>query len=397
MFYFPDEDRYNCQVMYWDHVTKAVQTQDPGTIREVLKCGVNIYPLLSLDLQIINAFRQNAAVTLTEKLNLFPNFGDVVMAGTMKLQTPPLIIKDDFIAHIATLRQNRWNSVKLLGLTSNEKLEFLHGKHDSLSDNELYALAKCIHSENVNVSGPDPNFVGTTDVFSLFQPETIKDEGFKQQFETPAERSFIFACKPEATCDPCPKSPYWRDSFDFNSRHQRVLYKLAEKEATTEWKKDRQEMKHLNVHLPLSIDFRAWKDQQEHLKKKEIRINYQRILQLLDLLIEDCTVPDFDIADRIAKEEFRLQDEIRNNLNKLWKLQKEKKVAADGELFDMKMVNPWCLPYINQLLPQPKGEPTVIIQLLPESKLLVPNEYPVNSPNSSDWTGEWSSDESLAK
>ena len=152
-------------------------------------------------------------------------------------------------------------------------------------------------------------------------------------------------------------------------------------------------MKQLNVHLPVGITFYQWKIQQEHLKKKDIQLNYLKIIKLLDLLTEDCSIPDMDMGDRIQKEEERLQNQIKSNLEQLWRLQKEKRVLADGELFDMKMVNPRCLAYINQLMANPKPEPTVIIRSVPDDpQLSIENPTDKPTSNSSDWTDEWSSD-----
>ena len=380
--------------MYWETEDRAVRTQDPGTIREVLRYGLNIYPLISLDVQIINATRQNATVTLVEKMNIYPEFEDVAKAGHNKnIVTPPVHSKHEFIKYLALLKQHRWSSIKLLGVDRQEKLDLLKGKNDSLTDDDLFQLARNIHGETMNINFTQKNPKRLGEVFNLYQPKTRTPDGRRAMFETPAENRFLLACKPDPSCDSSPKSPFWRDSFDFDSRNQHVTYKLAVKAAQTEWKKERQELKDLNVHLPVGIEFQTWKAEQEALKRNDIRPNYQRILQSLDLLIEHHTIPDMDMGDRIQKEEERLQNQIKSNLEQLWRLQKEKRVLADGDLFDMKMVNPRCLAYINQLLANPKPEPTVIIRSVPDDpQLSIENPTDKIISNSSDWTDEWSSD-----
>ena len=112
------------------------------------------------------------------------------------------------------------------------------------------------------------------------------------------------------------------------------------------------------------------------------------------MLPEFHSVPNMDIAHRIQNEETKLIGEMKDLLRRMWNLQKEKKMAADGDLFDMDMVNPRCLPYLNSLLDQPNPTPNVKVTVLDDTHLSI-----TSSPNNkltddsfSDWSGQWSSD-----
>ena len=163
---------------------------------------------------------------------------------------------------------------------------------------------------------------------------------------------------------------------------------MAEQKANVEWKKLRQEDKELNINLPLGIEFHQWKQDQERLKKADIRIDYQKILLQLDNLSADVKVKDILLSQKIQREEDKMKNDIKHILKRFWALQKEKKTVADGDLFELHMVNPRCLPIINEIMDEPKDVPNCTITVVPAIPLAIAaNPIPVKS---EEWQGEWS-------
>ena len=86
--------------MYWEDENKVIRTQDPDTIEEVIRDGLNIYPMLSLDIQIINSVRRDTTVTITEKMHFYPKMSDVYATGATNLLKCPIPDKyDEFVLY----------------------------------------------------------------------------------------------------------------------------------------------------------------------------------------------------------------------------------------------------------------------------------------------------------
>ena len=289
--------------------------------------GVNIYPLLSLDIQLINSIRRNTTATILEKLHFYPSMDDVYAAGAPDLLKCPIPkTYQDFRLHLASLRQNRWAAIKKLAESDEKKRELLNGKNDSLSDQELFTLANSMKQEVFNIEYENLRLAKESNFISLTLPKPIKLPNIRKNLdETSEERDFLHACKPTDECVRSNERPFWRDGVDFMQKQEHVLYKLAEEQARFVWKKERQEDKDLNIHLPVSIEYLEWKENQERIKKRDLKINYQHILVKLDHITEEVEVEDILLDQKIKKEERRLKEEIKKNLQKYWMLQKEKK------------------------------------------------------------------------
>ena len=99
----------------------------------------------------------------------------------------------------------------------------------------------------------------------------------------------------------------------------------------------------------------------------------------MESLIADYNIKDLYIAKQIETGEKKLIQEMKTKLNELWLLQQEKKTISDGQLFDLSMINPRCLPRVNQILNRPNKKPKLEII-----------EEETESISSEEWSGEWS-------
>ena len=136
------------------------------------------------------------------------------------------------------------------------------------------------------------------------------------------------------------------------------------------------------------MTFYEWKQSVAARRSQDLNRQYELCRQTFKNLILDELIEDFNLGDRIQEEEIRLIHDLESTLGKLWNLQKEKKVVADGKLFDPKMLNSRCLPIIDKLMAKSNGVPKVDIQVLEDTDKSGGNdEFQI----SSEWTGTWSS------
>ena len=390
-----NEPRCNVQILYWETESKVVRTQDPDIIKEILRDGLNLYPLLSLDIQLINAIRCNTTVTITEELHLFPSLDLVYAAGapdTLKNPIPKNF--KDFQLFLAKLKQNRWETLKKIADTEDRKRELLKGLNDTLTDNELFQLSKSLQSETHNIEYSNLKLARESNYISMSAPPAIKLPRVRTNLaENWAEADFIQSCKPTNECVRAPTSPFWKDGMDFQHRQEHVLYKLAEREAKFVWKKDRQDDKDLNIHLPVGIDYLEWKQNQEKIKKNDIKISYQKILLQMNDITNDVKIEDILMDRKIRQEEDRMKAEMKKLLQRYWFLQKEKTVIADAKLFDLGMLNPRCLPIVNSLKDEPNKMPKFNVKVMTSPLALEqPTKKVVdkNDDEENQWTGRWS-------
>ena len=355
--------------------------------------GVNIYPLLSMDIQLINSIRRNTTTTILEKLQFYPSLDNVYAAGAPDLLKCPVPKTfKPFQLHLAKLKQNRWEVIKKLAETDEKKRELLNGKNDALNDMELFQLSKSMQNEVFNIEYENLRLAKEANFLSLIVLKPIKLPTVRSNLaETSAEKDFLQACKPTEECVRDSERPFWRDGVGFMQRQEHVLYKLAEEKARFVWKHERQADKDLNIHLPVGIDYIQWKTKQEQIKKRDLKTNYSQILVKMDHITEDVEVEDILLGQKIKKEETRLKNEMRKTLQRFWLLQKEKKTVSDGALFDLSMINSRCLPIINELMGKPKPEPKEKIQVVttPTQLAIGPNNRKPQN-NEDEWKGEWS-------
>ena len=379
--------------MYWEDEFKVVQTQDPDTIREIIRDGVNIYPLLSLDIQLINCFRRNTMCTILEKLHFYPSMSTIYAAGAPDPSECPVPTNfKDFEMFLAKLKQNRWESIKFLSDSENKKRDMLKGINDTLTDAELFSLSKSLSNEMFNIEYANLALARESNFISLFKPAALKLPAVRVHLtETWAEKEFIQSCKPIDSCIASQVRPYWKDGLDFQNRQEHVIYKLAEKEAQFYWKKDRQDDKDLNIRLPVGIDYLEWRDKQERLKRNDIKLNYQQFLSKMEGLTNKIEIDDIEMALKIQDEEKRMKTEIQRLAKRLWLLQKEKKTVADGQIFTLEMINERCLPIINGLLDKPRPAPKFKVKILEK-----PMQLAITAPNNKEdkpkdeWNESWS-------
>lgn len=376
------DTKVNLQIVYWEKENQLVKSQDPDTIISVTKVGTNIYNLLPYDIQLINSFRQNTTVKLVEELSLAPSIIDVFMAGQPDVSKyPPTKNYADFQRYMKNLRQYRWDVIRKLQITEDQKMELFQGKNDSLEDGELFQLARSMKSEYMNIEYGNLELTREDEFISQYQPETILIPSIRSTMAlTKLEESFVALCKPHDTCIQKKNAPFWKDGMDFMTMNECVDYKLVEINAKKNWKKERQMMKDLNIHLPVSTSFYEWRWQRENAAFNNNKQNYQRCLAQMKLLKVNCDIKDLSLADKIEKEEDKLIHEMEMKLNQFWNLQKEKCTVADGSIFDTSMVNPRCLPLINGILQKPNRMPLIDIQ----------EEDTEDASQCSDWSGEWS-------
>lgn len=210
----------------------------------------------------------------------------------------------------------------------------------------------------------------------------------------------MHSCKPTEYCVRSKNIPFWKDGIDFEHRQEHVIYKLAEHQAKFEWKADRQHDKSLNIHLPVGITYYQWKENQENLKRKDSKINYEQFMAKMENLTNDEDIDDITMAQKIRKEEKRMKEEMKVVLKRFWNLQTEKKTVADGKLFDLDMINERCLPIINSLLDRLRAAPKFKIQTISTPPQLAIANYQkgvqkeiqkvVNNDEKEVWKGEWS-------
>ena len=385
--------------MYWESDVKVIRTQDPSTVTEVIRDGLNIYPLLSLDIQIINSCRRNTTVTILERLQFFPSMTDIYAAGApddIKCLVPKQF--GAFEKYLDKLKQNRWNTVKRLDESEERKRTLLKGVNDTLSNEQLFALSRSLRNEDYNIEYENLRLARESNYISVTCPSAIKYPKIRSHLsETEAESDFIQACKPTKGCVKSSERPYWKDGIDFEHRQEHVLYKLAEHQARFEWKSDRQKAKELNIHLPIGIDYYKWKEDLEKVKQRDIKIDYEKFLVKLDHLSIDVEIENILLDQKIRGEERKMKEEMKKILKRFWMLQKEKKVVSDGRLFEMDMVNERCLPIINSIMDRPRPAPKEIIKVAtvkPQLAILgnAPGSKAVLSKEKKDenWNGQWS-------
>ena len=363
---------------------------------------MNIYPLLSFDIQIINDCRRNTAVTILERLHFFPSISDIYAAGAPDLLKSLVPTKfEEFEKYIEKLRQNRWNCVRKLDVSAQRQRELLKGTNDTLSNDQLFALSRSIRGEEYNIEYENLRLTRESTYISITNPNAIRYPKIRTQLaETWAESAFIQACKPTEDCIRTSSQPFWKDGIDFEHRQEHVMYKLAEHQARFEWKEDRQKAKELNIHLPIGIDYYKWKADLEKVKKSDIRIDYEQFLVKMDHLVDDVEIENILLDQKIRAEERKMKNEMKTILKRFWMLQKEKKVVADGQLFEMDMVNERCLPIINGLMDRPRPAPKMKINILKtQAQLAIENaseekdkaaKTATKTEDPNNWNDQWS-------
>ena len=358
--------------------------------------------MISLDIQLINSCRRDTTVTITEKMHFYPRMIDIYAAGAKNLLKCPIPkVYDEFVLYLAHLKQNRWETIKKLADTDERKRELLKGINDTLTDFQLFELSKSVRNEIFNIEHSNLSLARESNYISISKPVPIKIPTVRNHFnETKAESDFVHSCKPTEYCVRSKNIPFWKDGIDFEHRQEHVLYKLAEHQSKFEWKADRQHDKSLNIHLPVGITYYQWKENQENLKRKDLKINYEQFMVKMDNLTNDEDIDDITMAQKIRKEEKRMKEEMKVILKRFWNLQKEKKTVADGKLFDLDMINERCLPIINSLLDRPRAAPKFKVQnISTPPQLAIANSQKevqketqkmVNSDDKEAWNGEWS-------
>ena len=381
MITVPSDSKVNLQLVYWEDQSHLKMCQNPDTILSVTRGGTNIYNLLPYDIQIVNKFRQNTTTTIVDNLSLAPTMIDVFIAGPPDVeQFPPTKQYVDFQMYLQDLKQLRWEVIRKLSISEERKLQLLQGREDSLDDGELFQLARSMKSEHLNIEYKNLILTREDSFISQFQPETNLIPEVRHTMDLKnMERSFIHMCKPHVNCVLKKTEPYFKDGMDFQTMTECVDYKLTEITAQRSWKKDRQLFKDLHIKLPVSRSFYEWKIRKEQKIAVDPKQNYNRCLAQMESLIEDCDIKDLYMAKQIENGERRLIQEMKVKMNELWLLQKEKKTVSDGQLFDLSMINPRCLPYVNKVLKCPNKEPKMEII-----------EEETESDSSEEWSGEWS-------
>ena len=187
-------------------------------------------------------------------------------------------------------------------------------------------------------------------------------------------------CKPHDKCVQQKTEPFWKDGMDYMTMTECVDYKMVAMKAKQNWKKDRQLLKDLNIKLPVSTSFYEWRIRKENAAFNNVKHNYHRCLAQMKSLTIDCKIKDLSLADKIKKEEQKLVHDMELKLNHFWQLQQEKCTIVDGSLFDLSMINPRCLPLINNILSKPNPMPMMVIE----------EEEMDTDSQCSDWSGEWS-------
>ena len=305
---------------------------------------------------------------------------------------------DDFERYLEKLKQNRWNSVKKLDESEEKKRELLKGRNDTLSNEQLFALSRSLKNESFNIEYENLRLARESNFISITCPNAIKYPKIRSQLsETWAESEFIHACKPTEGCVKASERPYWKDGIDFEHRQEHVIYKLAEHQARFEWKEDRQRAKNLNIHLPIGIDYIKWKEDLERVKNQDLKIDYEKFLMKMDHLTNDVDIENILLDQKIRGEERRMKNEMKKILKRFWLLQKEKKIVADGQLFEIDMVNERCLPILHSLTKQPKPAAEKVIKIVPakaQLAILSKNQDDAtevkSDKNDEGWNGQWS-------
>ena len=247
-----------------------------------------------------------------------------------------------------------------------KKRELLKGSNDTLSNEQLFALSRSLRGEAYNIEYQNLRLARESNYVSITCPNPIRYPKIRCQLSaTWAETGFIHACKPTDACVQSNEQPFWKDGIDFEHRQEHVTYKLAEHQARFEWKEDRQKAKELNIHLPVGIDYFQWKENLERVKNRDIKIDYEKFLIKMDHLSNDVDIENILLDEKIRGEERRMKDEMKKILKRFWMLQKEKKVVADGQLFEMDMINDRCLPIINGLMDRPRPAPKSTVKVVP--------------------------------
>ena len=129
----------------------------------------------------------------------------------------------------------------------------------------------------------------------------------------------------------------------------------------------------------MSTPFYEWRIRKEKAAAVDPKLNYNRCVAQLESLITKCDIKDLYVAKQIENGEKKMIQEMKAKLNEFWLLQQEKKTIADGQLFDLSMINPRCLPQVNKVLNRPRPKPRMDI---------IEEEY--ESISSEEWSGEWS-------
>lgn len=382
MISVPEDPKVNLQVLYWENQNKLVQSQNPDTIMKITKNGLNIYNLLPYDIQILNGSRQNTMVTIMDQLSLAPTIIDAFTAGPPDItKFPPTKSFGQFQEYMKKLRQLRWDVIRTMKIPEDNKIQLFQGTSDSLDDGELFQLAVSMKSEFMNLEYRNLDLTREDEYISQYQPATVVIPTTRQNMDlTAMEQSFIHLCKPHDTCIRKSSEPYWKDGMDYMMMTECVDYKLVALTAKTSWKKERQLLKDLNIQLPVGTSFYEWKIRKENTAAQDKKHIYEKCLIQMESLVLEGDVKDLHLAHKIAEEERKLIKEMRTKLSDFWKLQQEKLTISDGELFDLSMINPRCLPMVNALLKVPNKKPSMVI------------EEAVSESESSleEWSGEWS-------
>ena len=395
----PGEPRCNVQLLYWEDENNIIRTQDPDTVEEIIRDGLNIYPLLSLDIQIINACRRDTTVTITEKMHFFPKLDDIYAAGASDMLKCPIPKQyDEFVLYLARLKQIRWDTIKKLAENENRKREMLKGLNDTLSDFQLFELSKSLRCESFNIEHSNLALARESNYISITKPAAIKLPRVRTHLtETWAENEFIHRCKPTNDCVKSKIHPFWKDGIDFEYRQEHVMYKLAEHQAQFEWKKDRQHDKDLNIRLPIGISYYQWKQDQENIRKNDLKNNYEQLLVKMNGLANDVDIDDIIMAQKIRAEEKKMKEEMKIILKRFWDLQKEKKMVSDGKIFELDMINERCLPIINGLLDRPRPAPKFEVKIVKTPTQLAiacakneENDTEHEKEEAQEWKGQWS-------
>ena len=381
MITVPGDLKVNLQLLYWEDQTKLKMSQNPDTILSITRVGTNIYNMLPYDVQILNRFRQNTTAIIVEELTYAPTIINVFTAGPPDItKFPPTKSYVDFQKYMRNLRQLRWDAIRRMSISDDNQMLLFQGQSDFLSDGELFQLARLMQSEYLNIEYGNLSLAREDVYISQYQPNTIVNPEVRESMEyTQLENDFIQMCKPHSTCVHKRTVPYFKDSMDFTTMTECIDYRLAEIAARKTWKKERQSIKNLNIRLPVGTPFYEWKIRKEAAAKANVKQNYTRCIAQLESLVINCNIKDLYVAKQIKDGEERMIQDMKKKLNEFWLLQQEKRTIADGDLFDLSMINPRCLPQVNKMLLRPKPEPKVDI---------TEEESDVSS--NEEWSGEWS-------
>ena len=280
MLTVPGDSKVNLQLVYWEDQNHLKMCQNPDTILSVTRGGTNIYNLLPYDVQIMNVFRQNTTTVIVDDLSLAPTMIDVFIAGPPNVERfPPTKEYAEFQTYLQNLKQLRWEVIRKMSISEDQKLKLFQGQNDSLDDGELFQLARSMKSEHLNIEYKNLILTREDSFVSQYQPETLLIPEVRHTMDlNNMERSFIHMCKPHENCVFKKSEPYFKDGMDFQTMTECVDYKLTELTAQRNWKKERQLFKDLHIKLPVSMPFYEWKIRKEQKAANDPKRNYTRCL-----------------------------------------------------------------------------------------------------------------------